>query len=252
MEHFSEAAVFCTFPFPDTNVNVHKNKIQQHYELPHAFEDGRAYMPIWKCVSTQIMPKDSETWTIFLSSAPCRSRPRLSVSLSTTSLVDKNTFLGATWQNLWPKDGLGSLASATTIHLLKKEEEKMKELIFLLTPCKGCVAFCTLCVLFGQSLGEQEWVLYLKGYVTRLSTSPEGHFTQIGYFSWRLKFIKLSFTWWVVVMMMMMMMMMVMIMMMTLLVAGGAENIVEACCSISRDWSHICKSDTDCAGQYYT
>ena len=76
---------------------------------------------------------------------------------------------GTTWQNLWPKDGLGSWASATAIHLEKWISHAPPYSIFNLTPCQGCVAFCTLCVLFGHCLGEQKWVFYLMTTLSQKS-----------------------------------------------------------------------------------
>ena len=141
------------------------------------------------------MPKDSETWTIFLSSGPLRSRPRLSVSLHRKILVGKKGFvtdiltkfvacrkklrvgkkyfLRTTWQNLWPKDGLGSLASATAIHLWKKKKNErvnfpphpwwgLHGLLHALRPLQ-VESQGTRVGTLPEVWGIQEWVLYL-GY----------------------------------------------------------------------------------------
>ena len=77
-----------------------------------------------------IMPNDSDTFTIAFSRGPLISRPILSVSLckKTSKVCHKIVFLvSTTWRSLWPKGGLGSLASTTATRLKMTHHENRKQ-----------------------------------------------------------------------------------------------------------------------------
>ena len=134
------------------------------------------------------MPNDSDTFTIVFSRGPLISRPILSVSLCKKhqkSAKKLSSFFSATWRSLWPKGGLGSLASTTATRLKKdspwRQETKNNhylDLIILiikknsatnaespLTSWKCNMALCTYCILFWKSLREQKWVFNLRLYL---------------------------------------------------------------------------------------
>ena len=134
------------------------------------------------------MPNDSDTFTIVFSRGPLISRPILSVSLckKTSKVCHKIVFLvSTTWRSLWPKGGLGSLASTTATRLKKdspwRQETKNNhylDLIILiikknsatnaespLTSWKCNMALCTYCILLWKSLREQKWVFDLRLYL---------------------------------------------------------------------------------------